>query len=267
MRRAITLRIDVCGTRVSPGATKTGCALGAGATLGAGAAAGAAVGLACSTSALTMRPLGPLPLSRERSIPFSAAMRLGSGEAKMRPPLGAAAGLGGGGAGVGDAGAGAAAFGAAGLGADIGAGAAPAGNAVSPSSSRMAMTAFTFTPSAPSGTTIWPILPSSTASTSIVALSVSISQMTWPALTVSPTLTCHFASLPSVMVGDSAGIRMLMDMARALESAIADRAGGLDDVVGLRQGDALEIGGIGQRHVEPMHAHDRGIEPIESLFH
>ena len=37
------------------------------------------------------------------------------------------------------------------------------------------MTAFTFTPSVPSGTTIWPTLPSSTASTSIVALSVSIS--------------------------------------------------------------------------------------------
>ena len=46
---------------------------------------------------------------------------------------------------------------------------------VSPSSSRTAMTALTFTPSAPSGTTIWPILPSSTASTSMVALSVSIS--------------------------------------------------------------------------------------------
>ncbi len=74
------------------------------------------------------------------------------------------------------------------------------------------MTALTFTPSAPSSTRIWPILPSSTASTSIVALSVSISQITWPDLTASPTLTCHLASLPSVMVGDSAGIRMLMDM-------------------------------------------------------
>jgi hypothetical protein len=58
----------------------------------------------------------------------------------------------------------------------------------------------------------FPTVPSSTASTSIVALSVSISQTTWPDLTVSPTLTCHLASLPSVMVGESAGIRMLMDM-------------------------------------------------------
>ena len=74
------------------------------------------------------------------------------------------------------------------------------------------MTAFTFTPSVPSATTIRPTLPSSTASTSMVALSVSISQTTWPDLTVSPSLTCHLASLPSVMVGDSAGIRMLIDM-------------------------------------------------------
>src|SRR5262249_1673174 len=251
---AITLRMEVCGTRVSPGATNTGCgcAEGPGAGLGAGAAAGATIGLACSTSALTMRPLGPLPLRRERSMPFSPAMRLASGQRKMRPPLGAVAGFGGGAA-IGAAGADAAGFGAGGgaaaagadLGADVGAGVAPAGNAVSPSSSRMAMTAFTFTPSAPSGTTICPILPSSTPQPSMLAWSVSTSQMPCPALTVSPTLTCHFASLPSVMVGDSAGIRMLMDMARALESAVADRADGLDDVVGLRQGHALEIGGVG----------------------
>jgi hypothetical protein len=29
---------------------------------------------------------------------------------------------------------------------------------------------------------------------------------------LSPSLTCHLASLPSVMVGDSAGIRMLIAM-------------------------------------------------------
>ena len=51
-------------------------------------------------------------------------------------------------------------------------------------------------------------LPSSTASTSIVALSVSISAMTMPEVTVSPSLIIHLASLPSSMVGDSAGIRI-----------------------------------------------------------
>src|SRR3546814_4674959 len=40
----------------------------------------------------------------------------------------------------------------------------------------------------------------------IVALSVSISARISPDLTVSPSLTSHFASVPSSIVGDSAGI-------------------------------------------------------------
>src|SRR4029079_4359229 len=134
------------------------------------------------------------------------------------------------------------------------------GTSVSPSSSRMAMTALTFTPSVSSATTIRPTLPSSTASTSMVALSVSISQITWPDLTVSPSLTCHLASLPSVMVGDSAGIRVLLDIALVPASAVPDFAGSLDDVLGLRQGQLLEVGGVGERHVQAMHALDRRVE-------
>src|SRR5262249_43957741 len=49
---------------------------------------------------------------------------------------------------------------------------------------------------------------SSTASTSMVALSVSISAMTSPGFTSWPSATSHLASLPSSMVGDSAGIRI-----------------------------------------------------------
>src|SRR5438067_5972056 len=54
--------------------------------------------------------------------------------------------------------------------------------------------------------------PSSTASNSIVALSVSISASTSPEWTSSPSLTSHLASLPSSMVGDSAGMRIWIDM-------------------------------------------------------
>src|SRR4029079_12334438 len=125
------------------------------------------------------------------------------------------------------------------------------------------MTSFTFTPSAPSGTTIWPILPSSTASTSMVALSVSISQITWPDFTASPAFTCHLASLPSVMVGDSAGIRMLIDIAGPRASAIADRAGGLDDILRLRQRHLLEVGGVRRRDFEARHAFHRRVQPVE----
>src|SRR5579864_438214 len=86
--------------------------------------------------------------------------------------------------------------------------AAGAASAFSPSSSKTAIGALTLTPSLPSGTRIFPIRPSSTASNSIVALSVSISARMSPDLTVSPSLTSHLASLPSSMVGDNAGIRI-----------------------------------------------------------
>ena len=74
----------------------------------------------------------------------------------------------------------------------------------------MAIGSLTLTPSVPSGTISLPTLPSSTASTSIVALSVSISAMMSPAATESPSRTFHLASVPSSMVGERAGIRIWM---------------------------------------------------------
>jgi hypothetical protein len=50
-----------------------------------------------------------------------------------------------------------------------------------------------------------PTVPSSIDSKSIVALSVSISASTVPDETVSPSLTSHLASVPSSIVGESAG--------------------------------------------------------------
>jgi hypothetical protein len=78
----------------------------------------------------------------------------------------------------------------------------------SPSSTNTAIGVFTATPCVPSLIKIFPKIPSSTASTSIVALSVSISAMTSPALTLSPSFLSHLARLPSVIVGDSAGIKI-----------------------------------------------------------
>ena len=72
----------------------------------------------------------------------------------------------------------------------------------------------TFTPSVPAGMRILASLPSSTASTSMVALSVSISAMTSPALISWPSLTSHLASVPSSMVGDRAGISTCVGIAR-----------------------------------------------------
>jgi hypothetical protein len=82
----------------------------------------------------------------------------------------------------------------------------------SPSPAISAMSWFTGTSAVPSGTTILASTPSSIASTSMVALSVSISAMTSPDLTASPSFFSHLARLPFSMVGERAGIRMLMGM-------------------------------------------------------
>ena len=89
-----------------------------------------------------------------------------------------------------------------------GAGAAgvPRSAAVSPSSRSCKITAPTFTPSVPAATMILPTTPSSIDSTSIVALSVSISARISPEETVSPSFTSHFDSVPSSIVGERAGI-------------------------------------------------------------
>ena len=83
----------------------------------------------------------------------------------------------------------------------------------SPSSAITAIGVLTATFSVPSGTRILASVPSSTASTSIVALSVSISAMMSPDFTASPSFFSHLARVPCSIVGDRAGIRMLVAMA------------------------------------------------------
>src|SRR5215472_11020524 len=90
--------------------------------------------------------------------------------------------------------------------------------ASSPFPAITAIGVLTATCSVPSGITILASTPSSTASNSIVALSVSISASTSPALTGSPSLFSQRAILPSVIVGDRAGIKTSVVMALSLKS-------------------------------------------------
>src|SRR5258708_15502505 len=101
----------------------------------------------------------------------------------------------------------------------------------------------------PSGTRIFAITPSSIASYSMVALSVSISAMMSPALTLSPSFLSHLARLPFSIVGDSAGIVMLIGMmstqraggagiGRRVHLGIENRADALD---GLLFGELVRV--------------------------
>src|SRR5215472_9452003 len=91
-------------------------------------------------------------------------------------------------------------------------------SASSPFPAITAIGVLTATCSVPSGITILASTPSSIASTSIVALSVSISASTSPALTGSPSLFSQRAILPSVIVGDSAGIKTSVAMGLSTKS-------------------------------------------------
>src|SRR3569832_1896799 len=108
------------------------------------------------------------------------------------------------------------------------------------------MGALTFTPSVPSATSSLPILPSTTASNSIVALSVSISARMSPDFTVSPSFTSQRASLPSSMVGDSAGIRIFVATGSVL---VANSFGRRDHINNQKQNQQHQIGGVRHRHV------------------
>src|ERR1700731_686856 len=112
--------------------------------------------------------------------------------------------------------------------------------------------------------------PSSTASYSMVALSVSISAMTSPVLTASPSFLSHLERLPFSIVGDSAGMRMLMGIALNFHqkfSAIADGFRRRDNFGDRRQREFFQVGGVRHRHVLAGDARDRRIEIIERLLH
>ena len=193
---AIALRIVESGMSSADRATGAAAAAGC-ATDGAPAPATAA-----STSALTMRPPGPDPITLARSIPCSAAIFLATGDALMRPPL------------AGDAvtaatGAGAAATTAAGTGVSAaGAKSAdePVSGITSSASAMMAMTCPTGTVT-PSAMSTLRRTPEPNASISTTALSVSTSARMSPRLTLSPSLFNQRAIAPSVISAPIKGIR------------------------------------------------------------
>src|SRR5262249_3388064 len=141
----------------------------------------------------------------------------------------------------------------------------------SPSSASTAISSLTGTSCVPSGTTIFASTPSSIASYSMVALSVSISAITSPALTLSPSFLSHLERLPFSIVGDSAGMRMLTGIA-----SISARAGigrrvhlGIEDGANARERLFLGEFALGRidardmaRHVGDQHA--PGLRVVES---
>src|SRR5829696_5421693 len=145
---------------------------------GAAAAAGVAGVAPLSTSALRMRPRGPVPWTVVRSIPRAAAMRRATGEALTSPAGGVALGAGPGPGVV-----------AAGLGAGVRAGAPLLG-------AKRASTCPASTVS-PADTKVSSRVPAAGAGTSASTLSVEISTTVSSAATGSPGAFSHSRTVPS----------------------------------------------------------------------
>src|SRR5690606_9169031 len=88
--------------------------------------------------------------------------------------------------------------------------------------------------------------------------------MTSPGETLSPSLTSHFARLPSSIVGESAGIVMLIAIDRA-PSAVSYGFHRIDNLTDARQRQLLEVGRVRHRHVLAGNGDDRRVEIVEDL--
>ena len=229
-RRAIVLRIWVSGTSTKSSPRTSG--------MGAGAVAVPAA-KAASMSRLTILPRGPDPTTASKRRPASRARRRATGDALSRPPSLRASAAGAAGAsgrttggadcwvtggvvggGSGTAGEGGVAVGAAvrastssssvaGDAVEAGAAAATSSDT---SSSVAAITAITSPTGAacPSLSRMARNTPSPRATSSMVALSVSISASRSPAATWSPSALSHLTTCPSSMVGERASMCTLV---------------------------------------------------------
>src|SRR5215207_11483963 len=115
----------------------------------------------------------------------------------------------------------------------------------------MAIGVLTATSAVPSGTRIFPSVPSSTASTSMVALSVSISAMTSPGEIFSPSFFTHLARLPFSMVGDNAGISTWIGMGglsgKPVQVGRIRDSGGAEQQAGEQRDEGLVHDACGSR--------------------
>ena len=194
--------VGACAGIAGEGAA--GAPAGDGLPVASALAAAASASMARVTSRSTIRPCGPLPVMPDASMPAWAINLRAIGEAKTRPSRASEALVLEAGAGSGST-----------IGNDgsSGTAGAVAGATVSPSAASTPIMRLTGTSTEPAGMAMLTSTPSTAASTSMVALSVSISARTSPARTGSPTAFSHWIRFPFSMVGDSAGMRMSIGIA------------------------------------------------------
>mmetsp|Transcript_36715 Transcript_36715/g.56394 ORF Transcript_36715/g.56394 Transcript_36715/m.56394 type:complete len:264 (+) Transcript_36715:1330-2121(+) len=165
---------------------------------------------AAATSEAVILPFGPVPVTVLKSIPSSAALFFANGEATTRSPVAAAATTFGAAFAFDTAAAGCGVVGAAAAGAPDRVAAYAWRAGISFSSFAISATGAPTAPLSPSSVIIAARYPSSNASTSISALSLSTTIIASPAEIGSPSALSHETTFPSFMVEDNAGISTLL---------------------------------------------------------
>src|SRR5277367_1056913 len=104
--------------------------------------------------------------------------------------------------------------------------------------------------------------PEAGASTSIAALSVSISNNGAPLTTWAPSAACHRPIRPELMSMSTRGMTISTATSDLVQRQTPRRC---DNVVSLRNGRFLQDRAIGNRRFDPAETHDRRIEIVERL--
>src|SRR5690242_955950 len=117
--------------------------------------------------------------------------------------------------------------------------------------------------SIPSAAAMLRITPSPGDSTSIAALSVSISKIGAPLATVSPSLTYHLLILPVAMSMSTRG--RMTSSGMILDPAGHEVAHGAHDAIGLRHCRLLKHRVVRNRRLGAAQAQDRRVEIVESV--
>src|SRR5215207_5189347 len=112
----------------------------------------------------------------------------------------------------------------------------------------------------PSSAISWASVPSSSASSSIVTLSVSISAIASPSETSSPSLLSHLRRVPSSIASPILGI---MTSGTLLLLLVQNPAGRVGNLLLAREGHQFEIARVRSRDFGTAHALYGGVEIVE----
>src|SRR5215207_3703872 len=218
--------------------------------------------IAARTSRSTMRPAGPEPSIFERSRSFSSASLRTMGEARKCPSALPSA---------------CSSSASSGASVSVAVACAPPPSSFPPSSASSSpppsLRSGTSSPSpwikaiaSPTGTS-WPSLamswarvPASSASSSIVTLSVSISAIGSPSETSSPSLLSHLRRVPSSIASPILGI---MTSGTLLLLLVQNPTGRVGNLLLAREGHQLEVAGVRSRDLGAAHPLHGSVERVE----